>query len=47
MGKDDFPVDGQKLIFNGKVLEDGENVPEVTQGKFIVVMVIKVKLNCA
>lgn len=42
-GKDSFPVDVQKLIFNGKVLEDGQTLPEVAQGKFIVVMVVKVK----
>jgi len=43
-GGKDFPVDGQKLIYNGKVLEDNKTIGEVNvaAGKFIVVMVVKV-----
>nr|CAD2199155.1 unnamed protein product [Meloidogyne enterolobii] len=42
-GGKDFPVDGQKLIYNGKVLEDNKTIGEVNvaAGKFIVVMVVK------
>ncbi|KAL7078061.1 hypothetical protein ACQ4LE_002581 [Meloidogyne hapla] len=40
---DDYPVAGQKLIYNGKVLDDDKTIGEVNiaTGKFIVVMVVK------
>lgn len=43
-GNDDYPVASQKLIYNGKVLEDDKAIGElnIAPGKFIVVMVVKV-----
>lgn len=40
-----FPVEGQRLILNGKVLEDGQRVAElqVEPPKFIVVMSVRVR----
>ncbi|KAF7639924.1 hypothetical protein Mgra_00000362 [Meloidogyne graminicola] len=40
---DDYPVEGQKLIYNGKVLEDEKIISElnIQPGKFVVVMVVK------
>ncbi|KAI3416146.1 UV excision repair protein rad23 [Globodera pallida] len=42
-GKEAFPVGSQKLIFNGKVLEDAMTISElnITAPKFIVIMVMR------
>uniref|UniRef100_A0A914I293 UV excision repair protein RAD23 n=1 Tax=Globodera rostochiensis TaxID=31243 RepID=A0A914I293_GLORO len=42
-GKEAFPVESQKLIFNGKVLEDIMTISElnITAPKFIVIMVMR------
>ena len=44
-GEKDFPVNGQKLIYNGKVLEDTNTIGglSIADKKFIVVMVTKKK----
>jgi len=44
-GENDFPVDGQKLIYNGKVLDDTATIGElnIAEKKFVVVMVTKKK----
>lgn len=43
-GTEEYPVEAQKLIFNGKVLEDTKTVKQmqITEDKFIVITVVKV-----
>ena len=46
-GESEFPVEGQKLIYNGKVLDDSKPISEVNvaPGKSIIVMVIKKQVS--
>ncbi|CAK8680830.1 unnamed protein product [Clavelina lepadiformis] len=48
-GKDDFPVEGQKLIYAGKILEDAKTISEykIEESKFVVAMVAKPKAPLA
>ncbi|XP_076812502.1 UV excision repair protein RAD23 homolog A-like [Clavelina lepadiformis] len=48
-GKDDFPVEGQKLIYAGKILEDAKTISEykIEESKFVVAMVAKPKVPLA
>ncbi|VDN04587.1 unnamed protein product [Thelazia callipaeda] len=44
-GADEFPVDCQKLIYNGKVLDDAQTVEEIKidTSKFVVIMITRKK----
>ncbi|CAK8680832.1 unnamed protein product [Clavelina lepadiformis] len=48
-GKDDFPVEGQKLIYAGKILEDAKTISEykIEESKFVVAVVAKPKAPLA